>query len=54
MDGYEFKKGDVIIGWDNKGCQEITLDKKISEYVWTSQVNENHEVRLNNSGWSLK
>ncbi len=51
--GYKFKKGDKVFYHDNKGRVTVKLDRKISDYVWSSSVNDNHHVKINNSGWSL-
>ena len=51
--GYRFKTGDVVYGFDNIGSQSVTLGEKKSDFVWTSKSNGNHELKLDDSGWSL-
>ena len=51
--GYKFKSGDVVYGVDNIGTQSVTLGNKVSDFIWKDKSNNNHELKLNDSGWSL-
>jgi hypothetical protein len=51
--GYQFRNGDVVYAIDNKGSQSVTLGNKVGDFIWESRTNNNHQLKLNNSGWWL-